>query len=461
MNPSEAIKYKYSILGAGRSGLGIAKLLSGKGAYVFLSDSSSDSNLTYLNKYELNKYKFEFEFEKHSDKVFDCDILIKSPGIPPESEIIKKFKKKNIKIVSEVEAASWFCQSPIIAITGTNGKTTTTVLTGEIFKNAGFDVKVCGNIGFAFSEVINSLNPDSVVILEVSSFQLFDTADFKPNAGIILNLTPDHIDWHGSIENYFNSKLNINRNQKEKDYFIFNYDDDYLRNHLFEKELSGKVSTFGYDNSTDESGKITRKCFVDNGNIIYSDFKNNISSEIIEVHNIRIKGKHNVYNSMSAVLAAKCFNIQDSVIAKTLSEFKGVEHRIESVREKNGVEFFNDSKATNFDSTYVALESFPGNIILIMGGKKGSNNFNLIEKHVRDRVKRIIAIGQIKNEIYNYFSEIVAVSICDTLEDEVIESFRGAKKGDKVLFSPAYKSFDMFDNFEHRGKEFKKYVNKL
>ncbi|MBN1633539.1 MAG: UDP-N-acetylmuramoyl-L-alanine--D-glutamate ligase [Ignavibacteria bacterium] len=461
MKVAEAIKYKYTVLGAGRSGLGAAKLLAGKGAEVFLSDSSPEDKLLYLLKEDLNKLNIEFETGIHSDKIFDCDILIKSPGIPPHSDIIKKAEIKGIKIFSEIEVAFWFCPCPVIAITGTNGKTTTTVLTGEIIRNCGFDVKVCGNLGLAFSEVVKSLKKNSFVVLETSSFQLYDTEEFKPDVSVILNLTPDHIDWHGSVENYFNAKLKINQNQKSgEDYFIYNYDDGYLREKLKSKKLNGTVNCFGFDGET-----ILRNfpagCYVKEGDLIFFNKNKNISETILNINEIKIRGRHNVYNSMAAVLSAKSLGIETGIVGKTLKEFTGVEHRIEFVRNIGGVEFYNDSKATNFESTYVALESFAGRIILILGGKKGVNNFSLIEEFVKEKVKLIISIGQTKDDIKKYFSEFKEVVVCDEMVDAVRKSFIRAEAGDVILFSPAFKSFDMFDNFEHRGNEFKKCVNSI
>lgn len=461
MKESEAVKYKYTVLGAGRSGLGAAKLLAGKGAEVFLSDSSPEKKLSYLKKEDLINLKIEFETGKHSAKVFDCDIIIKSPGIPPHSDIILEAQRKGIKIFSEIEIASWFCPCVVVAITGTNGKTTTTVLTGEVLKNAGCDVRVCGNVGLAFSEVIGSLKSNSFVVLEVSSFQLSDIKDFKPDVSALLNLTPDHIDWHGSMKSYLDAKLKINGNQKPgKDHFIYNYDDRYLRKELKNKKLKGIVSGFGCENEIIEK-LFLEGCYVKNNDIIYFDKNKNISEKITNLNEIKIRGRHNVYNSMAAALSAKSLGIDSGTIRDTFKKFKGVEHRIEFVRNLDGVEFYNDSKATNFDSTYVALESFPGNIILILGGKKGVNNFSLIEDFVKDRVKLIISIGQTKEDIKEYFSKFTEVIVCTELLNAVKESFKYAEAGDIVLFSPAFKSFDMFDNFEHRGSEFKKCVNSL
>ena len=383
-------------------------------------------------------------------------MIIKSPGIPINNDIINKAVELNKKVVSEIEIAFLLCKAPVIAVTGTNGKTTTTVLTGEIFKNAGIDSKVCGNVGLAFSEIVDEVTEKSIVVLETSSFQLESTEMFKPKVSMLLNFTPDHVDWHGSLEDYFNAKLKINMNQSEDDAIIFNYDDEIIRG--FSSKFKGNIIPFSVKENLEEKG-YKFGCYVSENQIKY--FGKNESSKIINTDEIFIRGNHNLQNSLAAVAAAKYMNVKDDVIKKTLINFKGVKHRIEPVRELNGVKYYNDSKATNFDSTYVAIESFKKNIVLIMGGKKGANNFDLIKDFVEERVKYIIAIGQTKNDIKDYFSKFKEVLVEETLESAVNKAYALSESGDVVLFSPAYKSFDMFDNFEQRGEEFKKFVNNL
>lgn len=451
-------KYSYAILGAARSGFGIAKLLKKKGVSVFMSESQDIASLKYFDEKSLKEYDIPYEVGGHTDKIFDYDIIIKSPGIPLNSEVILKALEKNKKIVSEIEVAFLLCPAPVIAVTGTNGKTTTTVLTGEFFKNAGIDTKVCGNVGLAFSEIIDEVSDKSVVVLETSSFQLESIEFFRPRISMILNFTPDHIDWHGSLENYFNAKLKINVNQKNDDAIIFNYDDEIVRNYSL--KFKGNILPFSVRENLEEKGYLSG-AYVNDNNVIYFDKSKNEKCEVINTDKIFIRGKHNLQNSLASILAAKVFGISNDIISNTLINFKGVEHRIEPVREIKGVKYYNDSKATNFDSTYVALESFKKNIILIIGGKKGANNFDLIRDFVKERVKCMIAIGQSKNDIKNYFNEFKEVILEDTLESAVNKAYQISKDGDFVLFSPAYKSFDMFDNFEHRGEEFKKFVNQI
>lgn len=458
MKKSEINKYSYVILGAGRSGVGVAKLLKKNGADVFLSDSSPLDKLLYFDEKSLNALNIPFELGGHSDKIYDYDIVVKSPGIPMNNEIIVKALKLNKKVLSEIEVAFRFCNCPVIAVTGTNGKTTTTVLTGEIFKNAGIDTKVCGNVGLAFSEVVESTKKDSVVVLEVSSFQLESIESFKPKVSMFLTFTPDHIDWHGSMENYMKAKLKVNINQSDDDVIIYNYDDEKIR----EKKNVFKAKSCGFSTKINlEKENLNSGSYAGEKGIVYFDTEKNIETEIMSPDDIFIRGNHNLSNSLAAISAAKIFGISNEVISDTLKNFKGVEHRIEPVRELDGIKFYNDSKATNFDSLYVALESFEKNIVLIMGGKKGDNKFELVEDFIKNRVKKIFAIGQSKQAIYDYFSGFMSVDLSETLDEAVDKAYGYSLNGDVVLFSPGYKSFDMFDNFEHRGSEFKKAVNNL
>ena len=458
MEVSEILKSSFTILGAGRSGIAIAKLLKRKGAKVFLSESLPVNELKYFNEKVLKEEGIEFETGGHTQKVYENDIIIKSPGIPMDSSVIKEAVIIGKKVVGEIEAASWFCNCPIIAVTGTNGKTTTTVLTGEIFKNAGYDTKVCGNVGLAFAEVVDELSDDSIVVLEVSSYQLLSTETFRPKVAMFLNLTQDHIDWHKSIENYLDAKLKINVNQKEKDMIIYNYDDELIR---------GKSDTFNgikaafsvHHNLYLEEIKIG--CCLEQERINYFNRIKDYNVSIINTSDIQIRGLHNVYNSLASITAAKAFKIEDEVIVDTLKNFSGVEHRIEFVKEINGVKYYNDSKATNVDSLTVALESFGKNIILIMGGEEEENEFEHIKDLIFKRVKDIIAIGESKQFIKQALSKVASVEIAESLDEAVRTASNKGSEGDVVLFSPAYKSFDMFDNFEHRGNEFKRIVNQI
>lgn len=448
----------FTVLGAGRSGIAVAKLLRSKGAKVLLSDGSSKENLKFLDERFLKDNDIDVETGGHSEKVFENEIIIKSPGISPKSELIIKAQNLNKKIYSEIEAAYWFCKGKIIAITGTNGKTTTTILTGEIFRNAGLDTKVCGNVGLAFSEIVSEVNEDTIVVLETSSYQLNDIEKFRPEVAVMLNITPDHIDWHGGFDNYLKAKMEILRNQNENDIAVINYDDEILRKAV--KNTSPEKIYFSIKENLKDTD-INAGCYSERNKLIYFDRRKNLDEQIMETREINIRGNHNLYNSLASVISARAFEIKKEVIKETLMKFKGVEHRIEFVKEIGGIKFYNDSKATNIDSLIVALEAFEGNLILILGGRESGNDYGRIDKLVNKKVKEIIAIGETKEKIAGHFGNIMKVTKAETMEDAVKIAFKNGVSGNTVLLSPACKSFDMFDSFEHRGSEFKKSVNKL
>lgn len=450
----------FAILGAGRSGFALAKYLSEKGAKVLLSDENPQSSLKYIDVELLNKMKIDYEFGGHSHKVYSYDVIVKSPGVPMEAEVILNSIKNKKKVYGEVEVAYRFCPCPVIAITGTNGKTTTTILTGEIFKNAGFDVKVCGNVGLAFSEVLKDLNEKSIVVLETSSYQLESTEKFKPTVSVFLNFTEDHLSWHKTMENYFRSKMKIAANQDENDLFIFNYDDEYIRNNFSDYNVNADKSAFTLTDELNEEFLVSGCYFKDNA-IYYFDNKENELDKITTRDEIFIKGRHNIANAMASIITAKRFGVSNVVIRNTLITFKGVEHRIEFVRELEGVKYYNDSKATNIDSALVGIQSFDKNIVLIMGGEDMEVDFTPVEQAVSEKVKQIITIGESGNKIAEFFENKVNTVKADSLDAAINIARRKSVEGDVVLFSPAFKSFDMFENFEHRGKEFKKFVNSL
>ncbi|RPI15261.1 MAG: UDP-N-acetylmuramoyl-L-alanine--D-glutamate ligase [Ignavibacteriae bacterium] len=448
----------FSIIGAARSGVAAAKLLKNKGYKVFLSDAG---NLEKINKdfiKELKEHNIDFETGRHSEKVYESDALIVSPGVPQNSTVIQEALKKGKEVVSEVEAASWFCKGKIISITGTNGKTTTTTLIGEIFKDAGYKTFVCGNIGVAFCDVVDNIDEDGIAVVETSSFQLDNIKNFKPYISILLNITPDHLNrYENSFNNYINSKLRVIENQDGNDYFIFNYDDEIIRQSMNEKvkaqlipfSIKQDLSNVGYDSGA----------YPDNNRLIY--FNNTGKENVIDAGNLIIKGQHNIYNSLASIISAKIFKIKRELINKTLSEFKGVEHRLEYVRELDGVKFYNDSKATNVNSVWYALQGFSEPIILILGGRDKGNDYSEIENEVKQNVKHIIAIGESKEKVYNYFKEKMPVTLAGDMTDAVNKAFQYADKNNVVLLSPACASFDMFDSYEHRGSEFKRIVNEL
>ena len=322
---------KVTIVGAARSGVAAAKLLKRKGFDVFLSDSTDEAKIDKTFSAEIKEKGIAHEFGVHSDRAFESEIMVVSPGVPQNSAIIQKALAKGINVVSEIEAASWFCKGKVIAITGTNGKTTTTTLIGEIFKDAGFKTFVCGNIGIAFSDIVEQTDEKSIVVLETSSFQLDNIKKFKPFISILLNVTPDHLDRYESFEKYLESKMRIAENQGSSDYFVFNYDDELVRRSA--NSVNASKSAFSLNVSVkQETGT---GAYVNNMDLIYYYYMG--EENVIDTQKLIIKGEHNVYNAMASVISAKIFGIEKEYIKKTLENFKGVEHRLEYVRELDGV----------------------------------------------------------------------------------------------------------------------------
>jgi UDP-N-acetylmuramoylalanine--D-glutamate ligase len=453
---SEEIKNtKFAVLGAGKSGLAITKLLLKNGAKEILLTDEKELNIGSIN---IEAENLKTEFGGFTSSILNYDVIIKSPGIPPSNEILIKARNNSKRVYSEVEAASWFCSAPIIGITGTNGKTTTTVLIGEIFKNAGYKTFVCGNVGKAFSEIVGDVTKDSVVVLELSSFQLEDIEELNPNVSILLNITPDHIDWHETFENYLNAKLKISKNHTSNDLLIFNYDDETLRNKL--KGYKKNIAAISLNEDLQES-EFNSGAYIKDGMLYYFNKEKNQLDDVAMRKDVYLKGNHNMYNVLASIVAAKKFGISCDDIENTLEEFKGVEHRIEFVRELNGVSYYNDSKATNIDALIVALQTFEKNIVLILGGKDVNNDYNVVKDLINERVKEIIAIGSSKDKINDFFSSFKKVYKADSYEEAVNYAQKIGNEGDTVLLSPACKSFDMFNNFEERGEKFKELVNKL
>ncbi len=440
---------KISIIGAVRSGVGAAKLAKNLGAIPFVSDSGSQEKLKSSIEI-LKSEKIDFEIGSHSDKVFDCDLMVVSPGVPSNAKVIKEAGEKKIKIISEIEFASLFCKANVIAITGTNGKTTTTTLCGYLFNECGAKTYTAGNIGLAFSEIVLDAKADEYVSLEVSSFQLDLIDTFKPKVAMILNITPDHLNrYDNSVDKYAESKLRIFENQNAGDYLILNKDSELL-NHYF-KKTNSKTLFFS------TTKKVSNGCYLDNQTVKF--VRNDKEEFSCAVSDIFIQGEHNIQNVMAVIIAAKIFNLDNKKILEALKSFKGVEHRLELVREIEGIKFINDSKATNVDSVIVALKSFDEPIMLILGGQDKGNDYSMIENLVVEKVKKIYAIGSSAEKVFNYFHKKVKTEIKKDLDEVINAALSEARSGDVVLLSPACASFDMFDNYEHRGKVFKEIVN--
>ena len=442
---------KIAVIGAARSGVGAAKLVKRLGGIPFVSDLGSKEKIyDAVNQLEIEK--INFELGGHSDRVYESALMIVSPGVPNDSQVLLTARAKGIKLISEVEFAYHYCKGKIIAITGTNGKTTTTSLCGHVFNTCGYKTHVAGNIGLAFSEIVLDVKEGEFVSLEVSSFQLDLIDKFKPAAAMILNITPDHLNrYENKIEKYAHSKQKIYNNQDENDYLILNKDSQAVMNYL-----SDHKSRPLYFSLTDEQ---YNGCFFINDKVI---FRLNGKEEFVCSRNdINIRGEHNLANAMSVICAAKAFNLNNEEIIKGLQTFESVEHRLELVRQIDGIKYINDSKATNVDSVWYALKSFNEPILLILGGQDKGNDYNQIKELVLKKVKKIYAIGSSAEKVFSFFHQDIKVEIEKTLEDAVKSSSREAKSGDVVLLSPACASFDMFNNYEHRGKVFKEAVNNL
>ncbi len=442
---------KISILGAVRSGIAAAKLAHTNDAIPFVSDLG-DSEELKASCSVLNELNIEYELGKHSERVYNCDFIVTSPGIPTHASVIRTALEKGIKIISEIEFASWFCKGQIIAITGTNGKTTTTSMCAHVINSSGLKCYVAGNIGLPFSEIVMEVKEDEFVALEISSFQLDFIDEFKPKYSVVLNITPDHLDrYENRFDLYIKSKMRIGENQKSGDFFIYNGDDENIPVGMISDEVN--LLAFSLDKG------LANGSFIDEGWIVYAhkgEFE-----EICNVTQISLKGEHNLMNALAVINVTKNLGIENEIIKDSLNTFSGVEHRLEFVREIDGINFINDSKATNVDSVWYALRSFKNPIFLILGGKDKGNDYSKIKEVVKKRVKKIYAIGSSANKIRDFFNPVTKVEIVNTLDDAVRKGMQEAVSGETVLLSPACASFDMFKNYEDRGEKFKIAVNNL
>ncbi len=438
------------MLGAARSGVAAARLLKSQGAIVFVSDNKPKDQAAQ-EILVLEELGVAYEFDSHSDRIFDADFIVISPGVPSNTNLVQHALKVGLNVYSEVEVASWFCRAPIVAITGSNGKTTTTALIGKIFEKAGRKNVVAGNIGIPLSDYVLDADERSVVIAEVSSFQLDHIDTFRPKTAVLLNITPDHLDRYGSYQAYVDSKFRIFVNQSPDDFSIYNADDAAVNEHC------SKLTTTKLPFSFNEKGATC--AFVENGNVYLVSESG--PSLLVNSREIKIRGLHNLYNSMAASLAAMSLGVGIDVIADTLREFPGIEHRLEPVRELDGVRYVNDSKATNVDAVWYALGSFEDPIILIAGGKDKGNDYSPLFELVSKKVRAMILIGQAAPKMEREFSGRTKCIMASSMEDAVAKARHEAKPGDVVLLSPACASFDMFHDYEHRGREFKRLVMEL
>jgi UDP-N-acetylmuramoylalanine--D-glutamate ligase len=444
---------KVSVLGAAVSGKAVARLLRSAGARVFLSERSraSDSDRAFVDELRL-----EAEFGGHSARVLDAEFIVVSPGVPSNIPVLRKARASGIPVLSEVEVASWFCHAPIVAVTGTNGKTTTSSLVAHIFGTAGLDYVLAGNIGDAFSDFASTVDETGTVILEISSFQLDHIEQFKPDVSVILNVTPDHLDRYDSFEDYAASKFGIMRNQGEGDAVVYNYDDEIVRENVTATLTDRRIAGFGFSQKTEpDLGAFVR----DDNLVLRTEQREEI---LMATEDLALPGRHNLYNSLAAAMAARVMEVGTASIRESLMSFEGVPHRLELIREVDGVRYINDSKATNVNSVWYALESYDERVILIAGGRDKGNDYSQIADLVREKVAAIVAIGESADRV---LSELGPLTPSTTRAADMVEAVaaarRLAKPGDIVLLSPACASFDMFDNYEARGEAFRRAVEEL
>ena len=432
--------------------MGAAVLALQKGFEVFLSDNGS-LDLEYKNV--LLKYNIPFEEGRHTHElILNADEIIKSPGIPEAVPVMREIRAKNIHVISEIEFAGRYCTAKKICITGSNGKTTTASLIYFLLKNAGLNVGLGGNIGKSYAYQVATETFDYYV-LELSSFQLDGMYDFKADIAVLLNITPDHLDrYEYDIRNYVDSKFRITRNMRQEDCFIFCSDDEITMGALKKIILKTKMLPISQTRIIEKDGA----CVLDNKIVANC---NNSTFEIM-LNELSLSGRHNVYNSMATAIAGKLLDIHNSVIRSSLGGFKGIEHRLEKVGKVNGIEFINDSKATNVNSAWYALESVQGKIIWIAGGTDKGNDYSLLLELVREKVKAIVCMGVDNNKIIETFKSVVPlIEETRSAKDAVMKALELGESGDTVLLSPACASFDLFKNYEDRGRKFKKVVEEL
>ena len=438
------------ILGAGESGIGCALLAQSRGYNVFVSESN---NIQESIRLQLIENNIEFEENSHNKAIkMKPDFVVKSPGIPDTSQIIKSYIKNNINVISEIEFASRHTDSEIIAITGSNGKTTTTLLTHQILNDEGLNVTIGGNIGTSFSSLLIS-NDYNYLVLEVSSFQLDGIVEFKPHIAVITNLSPDHLDRYKNYEDYIKSKFRIVMNQDSNDYLIYDGDDPTINSYINKNNIKSKLIPF----STER--KIEEGAYYNNQSINISINKKKL---VMPTENFSIKGKHNIKNAMAAATVAHLLKIRKQTIRKSLEHFQSVEHRLENVLTINKVNYINDSKATNVNATYYALDTMEAPTIWIVGGIDKGNKYEDLFPLVHKKVKAIICLGKNNFKLIENFENIVEYIVETTsMEEAVSTAYKIAKPGYNVLLSPACASFDLFDDYKDRGRQFKASVRKL
>lgn len=443
---------RMAILGAGESGVGAAILAKQQGYDVFVSDGGP---IKEHFKEEMRQHSISFEENMHTEeKVLNADEVMKSPGIPEKNELVKKIRKKGLPVISEIELAYRYKgNSKIIAITGTNGKTTTTSLTYHICKNGGADCALVGNIGYSFARQV-ALEPKALYVVEISSFQLDDIKDFRPDVAVLTNITEDHLDrYEYKMQNYVDSKFRITMNQTEDDVFIYCLDDEITRDNINRYPIKSKLYPITM------SKQLPQGAYISNAEM---HLKWKGEEMQMSINDFALKGKHNQYNSMAAGAASVAVDIKKEHVRESLQTFQSLEHRMEPVATIRGVEYINDSKATNVNSTWFALESMVKPTILILGGVDKGNDYSILMGLVKEKVKAIVCMGTDNRKIHEAFGSVVSLMVNTASAEEAVQAaFHFATKGDVVLLSPACASFDLFKNYEDRGNQFKQAVKEL
>jgi len=441
-----------TVLGGGESGIGAAVLAKKKGYKVFLSDNNE-----IQEKYRSVLTHFEIDFEENGhnlSRLLTAKEAVKSPGIPDHVQVIQSLKENGIPIISEIEFAGRFTDAKMICITGSNGKTTTTLLTYHILKNAGLNVGLAGNVGKSFAWQVAE-NDFDIYVLEISSFQLDGMYDFKADIAILLNITPDHLDrYDNSFQTYVDSKFRILQNQTNSDALIFCNDDPVITEELKKRSAAAKLYPFSLNELEVDEG-----AYVKGNQII---IKSNKTQFNMTLEQLALQGKHNIYNSMAAGVAARITDIRNENVKQSLSDFHNIPHRLEHVANVHGIQFLNDSKATNVNSTWYALEYIEKPIVWIAGGIDKGNDYSSIKPLVKEKVRAIVCLGVDTKNLHEEFGDLVD-NIVDTtsMDIAIVTAYHIANKGDSVLLSPACASFDLFDNYEERGDKFKEAVNAL
>lgn len=443
---------RLTILGGGESGVGAAALAVANGWHVFLSDGGK---LKDKHRVALEKLKVEFEEGTHSnERILACDLVVKSPGIPRDAAVLKPFLQAGIPVIGEVEFAFRYNQSKIIAITGSNGKTTTTLLTHHLLQKAGVKSVVAGNVGDSFAKAVSLTDRPEWFVVEMSSFQLDDIQQFRPDIAILTNITPDHLDrYNNSIEQYADAKFAIAKNQLPEDYFIYCADDEAIQNGMKRHPIHAQKLPYSM------TQKVEQGAYISNEQINIQVNKNHFN---MSIHDLALQGKHNAYNSMAAGIAARVLEIRKELVRESLSDFQNIEHRLEYVASVHGITFVNDSKATNVNSTWYALESFDQPVIWIVGGVDKGNDYQALKSLVKEKVKGIVCLGKDNSKILEAFGDLFHyMPEVQTAHDAVQCAYQMGEKNDVVLLSPACASFDLFESYEDRGHQFKHAVRSL